>query len=116
MGKKNRSFDTLDQDSINVLVELIVDPNTTETLRVKILNKLLGATESENFFETMAKELLTYGPCPNCSHENHWLVPEEDLNRMGIVTHKLDDRVKRTTTAADCAKWQQACGKKKINI
>ena len=116
MGKKNRSFDTLDQDNINVLIELIVDPNTTETLRVKILNKLLGATESENFFETMMKEMLDYGACPCCGHENFWLCPEEELNRMGVVTHQRDDRVKRITTAADCPKWQQACGKKKINI
>src|SRR5258705_10341528 len=116
MGKKNRSFDTMDQDNINILVELIVDPNTTESLRVKILNKLLGTTESENFFETMVKEMLDYGACPGCGHENFWLTPEEDLNRMGVVTHQRDERVKRTTTQADCEKWREACGKKKINI
>lgn len=116
MGKKNRHFDTLDQENISVLIELIVDPNTTEALRVRILNKLLDSTESENFFETMVKELLSYGACPCCSHENHWLIPEEDLNRMGVVTHQIDPRVKRATTIDDCPKWQQACGKKKINI
>lgn len=116
MGKKNRNFDTLDQENINILIELIVDPNTTEALRVKILNKLLDSTEAENFFDTIVKEMLAYGPCPCCGHKNYWLVPEEELNRRGVVTHKLDDRVKRTTTAADCARFQQACGKKKINI
>jgi len=116
MGKKNRHFDTLDQENISVLIELIVDPNTTESLRVKILNKLLDTTESETFFETMVKELLTHGACPCCGHENNWLVPEEDLNRMGVVTHQRDPRVKRTTTEKDCEKWREACGKKKINI
>ena len=116
MGKKNRHFDTLDQENIDVLIELIVDPNTTESLRVKILNKLLDTTESENFFETMVKEALAYGACPCCGHQNYWLTPEEELNRMGVVTHQLDPRVKRTTTAEDCPKWQQACAKKKINI
>src|SRR5258706_14237596 len=116
MGKKNRSFDTLDQSNINIMIELIVDPNTTEALRVKILNKLLGATEAEDFFETIAKEKLDFGPCPCCGHENDWLTPEEALNRMGIATHQRDDRVKRMTTEADWPRWQQACGQKNINI
>ena len=33
-------------------LELIVDPNTTDALRVQILNKLLDQTDAENFFES----------------------------------------------------------------
>ena len=35
---------------------------------------------------------------------------------MGWVSHELDDRVKRVTTATDCPKWQQACKKKKVVV
>ena len=111
-----RKFDSLEKDNAEILAELIVDPNTTDTLRVNILNKLLDQTDAENFFETVKAELLSFGACTDCGHENHWLVPEEDLNRMGFVSHEADSRVKRTTTADDCIRFQEACAKKKVNI
>lgn len=112
----SKNFDSLEKENAEVLAELIVAPETSDNLRVQILNKLLDSTSADNFFETMAKEDLSYGACPNCGHLNHWLVPEEDLNRFGIVSHQLDPRVKRTTTAQDCKRFQEACGKKKVNI
>lgn len=117
MGRKSsKNFDSLEKDNAKILADLIVDPNTTDALRVNILNKLLDSTAADNFFETIVKEDLSFGACPECGHENHWLVPEEDLNRFGIVTYEVDSRVKRVTTEADCLKWQEACSKKKVTI
>ena len=111
-----RKFESLEKDNAEILAELIVDPNTTDALRVKILNKLLDQTDAENFFETITTELLSFGACPHCNFKTHWLVPEEDLNRFGIVSHELDTRVKRATTAKDCPRFQEACSKKRVNI
>jgi hypothetical protein len=111
-----RKFDSLEKDNAEILAELIVDPNTTDALRVQILNKLLDQTDAENFFETMAAEMLSFGECPECGHENHWLIPEEDLNRLGHVSHEIDERVKRMTTEEDCPNYQEACAKKKVTI
>ena len=111
-----KQFASLEKDNAEVLAELIVDPNTPDAIRVSVLNKLLDSTEADNFFQTIASELLSFGACPNCGHENHWAVPEEDLNMLGIVTHETDPRVKRMTTAVDCPRFQQACSKKRINI
>ena len=112
---KIKQFESLDKANAEVLAELLIDPNTSNPVKISIINKLLDETEADNFFETIANELLSYGACPNCGHENHWLVPEEDLNMLGIVTHEKDPRVKRMTTAEDCPKFQQACSKKKVN-
>lgn len=110
------AFASMEKDNAAILAELIVDPNTTDSLRVNILNKLLDSTEADNFFETMVKEDLSFGACPECGHKNHWLVPEEDLNRFNFVSYEADPRVKRMTTAADCPRWQEACAKKKVSI
>lgn len=114
--KTNKDFDSLDRDNAAILAELIVDPNTTDSLRVSILNKLLDNTSSEQFFETIIKEDLSLGNCPECGHENHWLVPENNLNTLGIASYEKDPRVKRMTTQKDCSKWEEACAKKKISI
>lgn len=114
MAKK--TFNSLEKENAEALATLIVAPETSDNLRVQILNKLLDSTAADNFFETMVKEDLSYGACPFCGHKNHWLVPETDLNQMGVVSYEEDPRVKRTTTAEDCPKWQEACAKKKVNI
>jgi hypothetical protein len=114
VAKKN--FESLEKENAEALAELIIAPETSDNLRVQILNKLLDSTAADNFFETMLKEDLSYGACPHCGHMNHWLVPEIDMNQAGIVSYELDPRVKRTTTADDCARWQEACAKKKVNI
>lgn len=113
---KSRKFDSLEKDNAQILAELIVDPNTPDALRVTILNKLLDQTDAENFFETIFQEDLSFGVCPCCGHENHWLVPEEELNRVGYVSYEKDERVKRMTTIEDCGEFQEACAKKKVNI
>lgn len=114
MAKKD--FTSMDKENAEALAQLIVAPETSDNLRVMILNKLLDSTSADNFFETMLKEDLSYGACPHCGHKNHWLVPESDMNQAGLVSYELDTRVKRTTTASDCPRWQEACAKKKVNI
>lgn len=114
--KTAKQFDSLEKDNAEILAQLIVAPETSDNLRVTILNKLLDSTAADNFFETMVKEDLSFGDCPNCGHKNHWLVPEEDLNRFGHVSYEEDPRVKRMTTEDDCPRWQEACSKKKVNI
>ena len=110
--------DIVDLDSANaaVLAEIVVEPFTPDPLRVQILNKLLEGLESENFFDTIFMEGLDLGECPHCGHENHWLIPEDDLNKRGYVTHERDARVAKNVTKEECPQWQQACLKKKIII
>lgn len=111
-----KESDTLDAQNAAVLAELVCDPLTTEHVRVQILNKLLENKRNDNFFVTMFNEQLSLGKCPKCEHKNHWLIPEDDLNQMGWVTHEKDKNVKRHTTAKDCPKYQEACSKKKIGF
>jgi len=104
----------IDAKNAVTLVELLVNPQTKPALQVKILNKLLEGRRNPNFFDTMFRSKMSYGPCPKCSHENHWLVPEVLLNEMGFVTADYDERVKRETTEADCTLYKEACMKKKV--
>lgn len=115
-NKPRRNFSSLEKDNAEILAELIVDPATPDRLRVEILNRLLDQTDADNFFETITQEMLSYGFCPECGHFNHWLVPEEELNKLGWVSHEKDGNVKRVTTAEDCPKFQEACSKKRVNI
>lgn len=119
-------LDTFDTENTTVLVNLVVDPMTSDALRVRILNKLLEGTERDNFFSTVYEEKFSLGSCPHCEHTNHWMIPEEELNRMGWFTHEQDDRVSRVTKgpeskkphpeAKTCDTWEEACHKKKITI
>jgi hypothetical protein len=111
-------YDTEDLNAANIkaMVDLVVDTNISETLRVNILNKLLEGSEGENFFTTMFQEKLSFGECPECGHENHWLVPEDELNKVGWASHMRDERVARVTDAISCDKWEEACKKKKVTI
>lgn len=116
MDAKRIDLEFLDAANAEVLAELVIDTQTPEALRVQIINKLLDGTEHDNFFRTIFGENLSYGQCPKCEHWNHWLVPEDDLNQMGWVTHDKDDRVPRMTTKADCETWMESCRKKKVII
>ena len=107
---------SLEEENADVLVQLILDPDTPTDLQVKMMSRLLEARRADAFFATMLREVVTFGACPHCAHENHWLIPEEELNKIGYVTHDRDPRIKKSTTEADCARWQQACGKKKVSI
>jgi hypothetical protein len=110
------SFENISEENVLVLTDLIVDPLTPEPLKVKILQKFIEAKQDQPFFSTMMEEKLDFGPCPNpeCAHENHWLVPETELNQRGVVTAEIDPRVKAFTTAEDCPQYQEACAKKKV--
>lgn len=112
MAKFN--FDTLEKKNAEVLANLVADPATTELRRVEILTKLIEAKENQNFFQTMFEEGLSLGECPSCGHQNHWAIPEDELNQMGYVTHEQDSRVPVTTNAESCTEFQEACKKKKV--
>lgn len=106
----------LNEANAAVLVELITAPNISETLRISAMEKLTDSKEDQSFFRTMLEESLTKGVCPKCDHENHWLVPEEELNQMGYVSHDEDERVPKTTDQKSCPEFQQACLKKKVTV
>lgn len=110
------SNESLEQANARTLAELAVDSETSEDLRVKIIQKLLENTQNNNFFGTMFNELLSFGACPNCNHENHFLIPENNLNEFGWLTHQKDNRVKAQTKKKDCPKYAESCKKKKISI
>lgn len=108
--------DSLEQQNAAVLAELAVDSQTSEDLRVKIIQKLLDNTQHGNFFSTILGEALSAGHCPSCNHFNHWLIPEQNLNEMGWVTSDKDKKVVRQTKSKNCARFAEACKKKKITI
>ncbi len=111
--EKKKDFLSLDEENAKILAELVVDPQTTESLRVKILNKLLEKKFDQNFFDLIMNEMLDYGSCPHCNYETHWLTPEAELNQRGWISFEKDSRVKRHTTAKDCPTYQECCAKKK---
>lgn len=114
MSQKASKILALDEANAAVLVELITGANISENLRIQAMEKLTASKDNESFFQTMLAENLTYGGCPHCQHENHWMVPEEQLNQMGYVSKDEDDRVPETTDDKSCPEFQQACLKKKI--
>ena len=99
-----------------ILADLVVDPVTSSHLQVQIIKKLLEGKESPDFFPTIFEEKLSYGACPTCSFETHWLIPEDILNKYNWISFKKDSRIKENTTIDDCEKYQEACLKKKIDI
>ena len=112
---KRRSYDlkTLDEHNISIFAELLVSDSTPDSLRIRIINRLMEVKENQSFFETMVEENISYRECPCCGHLNHWLVPEDALNELGWVTSKRDPLVKEHTTKEDCSLWQESCKKKK---
>lgn len=111
MGKES-----LLERNANVLIELILAPDTPPHLQVRMMQKLIENKRENTFFTTMFTEMVTYGDCPNCGHNNHWGIPEEELNKIGYVTYQRDSRVKRNTKRDDCSKWGEACIKKKLTV
>ena len=107
---------TFNEKNVAAMVDMIASPFTPEHARVQILNKLVDAETSEDFFSVMIKEKLDVGNCPTCSHENHWATPELELNQRNIVTSQKDKRVKAFTKAEDCEQFQEACPKKKLTF
>lgn len=113
---KKIDLEHLDAKNAAVLADLVVEPTTPESLKVQILNKLLEGAQSDNFFDAIFKEKLDMGSCPKCGHLNHWLIPEDELNKRGVVSSELDPRVPLATDESNCPQWQEACKKKKITI
>ena len=97
MTKKNKLAEAFDEKNAAALAEMLVDPQTSEAVRLQIINELNEASRSETFFEAMFSEELSLGSCPHCAHKSHWLIPEDDLAQMGWVSHKEDPRVKQHT-------------------
>lgn len=116
MATSKGTTETVDLENAKVMAELIVDPQTSDHLRVTIINKLLESGGDTDFFPTIFEEKMSHGQCPLCNHENHWLIPEDVLNKMGWVTSQEDLEVVELTDEASCAKWQEACKKKKVTI
>jgi len=107
----------MDEANADVLVQLITGPNISENLRIQAMEKLTASRDGDGtFWKTLMEEKLSYGACPRCQHENHWLLPEDDANQMGWVTHKEDERVPERTDGESCPDYQEACKKKKIII
>ena len=111
-----KSGKSLAEKNAEVLINMLMDPDTPPDLQVKVMLKLMAARHENTFFATMFREQVSFGACPNCSHENFWAVPEDELNKIGYVTHERDKRVKRNPKKADCAKWAEACPKKKLTV
>ena len=115
--QKMRTYDleTLDEHNLGIFAELLVSDSTPDALRIRIINRLMEVKEAESFFQTMMEEKVSYGACPCCGHENHFLIPEDALNELGWVTSQKDPEVKENVTEKECPKWQQACLKKKTS-
>lgn len=113
MPKKLTELDGFDEQNAAILAEMLVDLQTSESVRLQIINELNEAAKTTDFFEVMFNEMLSFCACPTCGHENHWLVPEDRLNTFGWVSSQNDPRVKALTTAKDCETFEEACHKKK---
>ena len=112
MSRKKNELDGFDETNASILAEMLIDLNTSEAVRLQIINELNEQSKTSDFFETMFNESLSLGKC-ECGHENHWLIPEDILSQFGYVSYQNDPRVKMQTTAEDCPEFQQACQKKK---
>lgn len=115
MAKKQEITEAFDEANALAFAEMLTDPETSEAVRLSIINELNEESKSETFFETLYREELSLGCCPECGHSNHWLLPEDNANQMGWVTHEKDPRVKRHTTAQDCPEFEEACSKKRVS-
>jgi len=111
--RKDRSGESFEDQNAAALVEMLADPVTSENVRLQIINEILEKEKGDTFFETMFSELMSFAACPFCAHENHFLIPEDDLNQMGWVTNEEDSRVPKNPTVKDCVEYQEACLKKK---
>lgn len=115
-NKKDKGIEATIIKNAQVMADLIVEPTTTHHLQVSIINKLLESKEAADFFPTLFEEKMSYGECPCCGIELHWLVPEDVLNRMGWVTSTVYPDVPQEIGEEDCPRWQEACKKKKVTV
>jgi hypothetical protein len=113
---KKKNTTELSAQNAAVLAEIVTDPLTTEATRVEILNMLSQLGVSETFFQEAFKLALSFGECPICGHEDHWLIPPDELAILGWIVEDEDPRVKRNVSADDCPRYAQACPKRKTNF
>jgi phage FluMu protein Com len=111
---KKDIIDDFDEANAAALAEMVADQQTSEPVRLQIINEILEASVNETFFEKMFAEDLSLAKCPHCKHENHWLIPEDDLNQIGWVTSDKDSRVPKHTSEDLCSEYAEACSKKKV--
>jgi len=113
-AKKSSKNTAFDEANAAVLAEMLASPDTSEAVRLQVINELNEASKSDTFFEAMFNEELSVGKCPHCKHKNHWLIPEDDLSQMGWVTSDEDPRAEKHTTIKTCEEYQESCSKKKV--
>jgi len=114
MAKDDALMDDFDVANAAALAEMLGDPATSEKVRLQIINEILESSKNLTFFEKMFNENVSLAQCPFCKHENHWLIPEDDLNQMNWVTHENDERVPQHTSQDTCPDYAEACAKKKV--
>ena len=115
--KPEQAVKSEDVKTMEALIEIIVADSTPAHNEIQALNKLLSIRKKEtSYFETMVDSRLSHGSCPSCGFETHWLVPEAELNIMGIVSSEEDDRVPMYTSAETCPEYAESCSKKKIGV
>lgn len=115
--KPEQAVKSEDVKTMEALIEIIVADSTPAHNEIQALNKLLSIRKKDtSYFETIVDSGLSQGSCPSCGFQTHWLVPESELNIMGIVSSELDERVPMYTSAETCVEFQESCSKKKIGI
>ena len=112
MAKK----DDLNDKNAAALVELLLSQETPDNTQFNIIAHLVNSRKGQGFHKTIFEELLSFGKCPKCNHGNHWLVPEDELNKMGYVTYQKDPRVPEQTNVENCPDYQEACKKRKVSV
>lgn len=114
MVKKDAPLlDDFDVANAAALAEMLVDEQTSQKVQLMIINDILEASKNLTFFEKMFNEEMSLAKCPFCSHLNHFLIPEDDLNQFGWVSYEHDERVLQHTSVDTCPDYAEACAKKK---
>jgi len=107
-------MDDFDEANAAALAEMLGDQATSEKVRLQIINEILESSKNDSFFEKMFNENISLACCPFCKHENHWLIPEDELNQMGWISHEQDENVPKHTSEDSCHDYAEACAKKKV--
>jgi len=108
--------DKIGDANAQALVSILLDQDTPETTKMNVIAHLIAAKAGQDFFKTIFEEGLSFGECPKCQHKNHWIVPEDSLNKMGYVSSTKDPRVPEITDEKTCRDFREACKKKKVMV
>lgn len=110
-----RLLDDFDISNAAALAEMLGDPATGEKVRLQIISEILESHKNDTFFEKLFSENMSLAKCPFCSHKNHWLIPEDELNIVGWISHVEDEAVPQHTNIDTCKDYAEACAKKKVS-